>query len=306
MKPVRLSQVDLNLLLPLKALLEERNVTRAARRSNVSQPAMSRTLERLRDTFGDDLLVRSTTGYLLTVRATRLLQELDRVLPLVENLWTGEKFEPQHTKGKVRFGMTDLAASLLVPCLTQALHRRAPNLGLEITPYIRAHDDLATGKMDLLFSPVEAPAPLRTEYLFTDTFTCVVAEGNSFKGDTFSLDRYIKSKHIVISISGGQQILVDRPLAEAGYRRNVFLRMPYFLPALSALGETDYVLTIARRPIQSLLAHYRLRQVKPPPDIPSLNFPFNYLMVWHPRLDSEELHVWFRNLVRITCEKEFG
>jgi hypothetical protein len=85
-------------------------------------------------------------------------------------------------------------------------------------------------------------------------------------------------------------------------RRNVFLCMPYFLPALAVLCDTDYVLTTASRPIQSLLAHYRLRQVKPPPDIPS----FNYLMVWHPRLDSAELHVWFRNLVRITCEKEFG
>jgi LysR family transcriptional regulator, nod-box dependent transcriptional activator len=279
--------------------------TRAPPRVN-SQPAMSRTLERLRETLGDELLVRSPKGYLLTARATRLLQELDRVLPLVEDLWTGETFAPERTKGKVRFGMTDLAASLLVPCLTEALQRDAPNLGLEITPYDRAYDDLATGKMDLLFSPVEAPAPLRTQYLYADTFTCVISEGNSLQGENFTVDQYLGSKHIVVSVAGGQQILVDRPLTEAGYRRKVFLRMPYFLPALASLCNTDYVLTTASRPIQPLLAHYRLRQVKPPPEIPSFNYPFNYLMVWHPRLDSEELHVWFRNLVRTTCEKEFG
>ena len=303
---MQLKQIDLNLLLPLKALLEERNVTRAALLSNVSQPAMSRTLERLRETLGDELLVRSPKGYLLTARATRLLQELDRVLPLVEDLWTGETFVPERTKGKVRFGMTDLAASLLAPCLTKALQRHAPNLGLEITPYARAYDDLATGKMDLLFSPVEAPAPFRTQFLYADTFTCVISEGHCLQGEHFTLDRYLESKHIVINVSGGQQTLVDRPLVEAGYRRKVFLRMPYFLPALAALCDTDYVLTTASRPIPPLLAHYRLRQVKPPPEIPSFNYPFNYLMVWHPRLDSEKLHVWFRNLVRATCEKEFG
>jgi DNA-binding transcriptional LysR family regulator len=306
MKPLQLKQVDLNLLLPLKALLEERNVTRAARRSNVSQPAMSRALQRLRGLLGDDLLVRSPKGYLLTARANRLLQELDRVLPLIEDLWTGETFSPERTKGRVRFGMTDLAASILVPCVTQALQRQAPNLALEITPYHRAYDDLATGKMDLLFSPVEPLAPLRTQFLYADTFTCVISEGNSLKGEKFSLDQYLDSKHIVISVSGGQQILVDRPLAEAGYRRKICLRMPYFLPALASLRDTEYVLTAATRPILPLLAHYGLRQVQAPMEIPSFNYPFNYFMVWHPRLDSEELHVWFRNLVRTTCEREFG
>ncbi len=202
--------------------------------------------------------------------------------------------------------MTDLAASLLVPCLTKALQRYAPNLGLEITPYARAYDDLETGKMDLLFSPVEAPTPLRTQYLYADTFTCVISEANCFQGETFTLGQYLDLKHIVINVSGGQQILVDRPLIEAGYRRDVVLRMPYFLPALAALCDIDYVLTTASRPIPRLLAHYRLRQVKPPSEIPSFNYPFKYHMVWHPRLDSEKLHVWFRNLVRTTCEKEFG
>lgn len=169
-----------------------------------------------------------------------------------------------------------------------------------------AYDDLATGKMDLLFSPVEPLAPLRTQFLYADKFTCVISEGNSLKGEKFSLDQYLDSKHIVISVSGGQQILVDRPLAEAGYRRKICLRTPYFLPALAALRDTEYVLTTATRPIQPLLAHYGLRQVQAPMEIPSFNYPFNYLMVWHPRLDSEELHVWFRNLVRTTCEREFG
>ena len=306
MKPVRLSQIDLNLLLPLQALLEERNVTRAARRANVSQPAMSRTLERLRATLGDDLLVRSSKGYILTARATRLLQDLDRMLPLMENLWSGEMFSAKHTSGKVRVAMTDLVASLLVPRLTVALQRHAPNLGLEIIPYDRAHEDLTTGRVDLLFSPVEAPMPLRTQYLYADTFTCLVSRENSFQEKAFTLDQYLALKHIVISVSGGQQILVDRPLTEAGYRRTISLRIPYFLPGLSALCDTNYVLTTASRPVKTLLDHYRLREVKPPQEIPSFSYPFNYLMVWHPRLDVEELHVWFRNLVRATCEKHFG
>jgi hypothetical protein len=85
---------------------------------------------------------------------------------------------------KAAMWVTDSVASLLVPCLTQALQRHAPNLGLEIIPYYRTYDELETGKMDLLFSPVEAPTPLRTQYLYADTFTCVISEESSFQGGT--------------------------------------------------------------------------------------------------------------------------
>src|ERR1700688_998102 len=108
---LQLKNVDLNLLLPLKALLEERNVTRAANRIHLSHPAMSRVLERLRETLRDELLIRSQGGYILTARGTKLLQEIDQVIPRLEALWTGETFSPRLTTDKVRMVMTDMAAA---------------------------------------------------------------------------------------------------------------------------------------------------------------------------------------------------
>lgn len=298
-----LSNIDLNLLLPLRALLEERNVTRAAKRVHLSQPAMSRTLERLRETLADDLLIRSQGGYTLTARGTKLLQEVDLVIPRLEALWSGETFSPQLTTARVRVVMTDMAASLVLPCLMQALPRHAPNLRFEVVPWSeRAYDELTTGSVDLVFSPVAAPAPLKVDRLFQESFLCVLADSHPFHGKSLSIKQYMALKHVAVDTQAGQQTLVDRPLAEAGYRRDVWLRLPYFVPALAALRATEYVLTSPLRLAHPLLDRYSLREVKAPPEIPS----FSYFMVWHPRLESETMHSWFRQFVLSSCQEEFG
>lgn len=298
-----LSNVDLNLLLPLKALLEERNVTRAAKRVHLSQPAMSRTLERLRETLGDDLLIRSQGGYTLTARGTKLLHEVDLVIPRLEALWSGGVFVPHLTTARVRMVMTDMAALLMLPCLVQALSHHAPNLRVEVVPWSeRVYEELTTGSVDLVFSPVAAPSPLKVERLFEESFLCVLADSHPFQGKSLLIEQYMALKHVAIDTQAGQQTLVDRPLAEAGYRRDIWLRLPYFLPAFAALRGTDYVLTSPLRLTQPMLKGQSLRAVKAPPEIPG----FSYFMVWHPRLESEAMHSWFRQLVLNLCQKEFG
>jgi DNA-binding transcriptional LysR family regulator len=98
MREVHLRNVDLNLLLALYALLEERHVTRAAERCFLSQPAMSRALERLRETFGDLLLVRSGRAYERTVRGEHVLRELESLMPRLEAMVRGEEFDPVEAK----------------------------------------------------------------------------------------------------------------------------------------------------------------------------------------------------------------
>ena len=102
-----LRNIDQNLLVPLQALLEERNVTRAGKRVNLTQSAMSRALERLRELLGDDLLIRASRGYELTPRAAMLARELELLLPRLEQLWSGETFVPANMQGRVRLAMTD-------------------------------------------------------------------------------------------------------------------------------------------------------------------------------------------------------
>ena len=117
MREVHLRNLDLNLLQPLYELLKERHVTRAAERIFLSQPAMSRALERLREMFGDPLLVRSGRGYERTARGERVLQELESLMPRLEAMVRGETFDPAQSQGRFRVALTDNACAILLPTM---------------------------------------------------------------------------------------------------------------------------------------------------------------------------------------------
>jgi DNA-binding transcriptional LysR family regulator len=135
MHKLNLRGLDLNLLVPLQALLEERSVTRAAMRVHLSQPAMSRAFERLREAFSDDLLIRSGKKYALTPRAAALLEELTLLLPKVESLWQKKLFSPASATGCLKLAMTDQMTILLLPELVATLSREAPNVDVQLVPW---------------------------------------------------------------------------------------------------------------------------------------------------------------------------
>ena len=128
MREVHLRTLDLNLVHALQALLEERHVTRAAKRSFLSQPAMSRALERLREMFGDPLLVRNGRGYERTVRGERVLRELESLMPRFEDMVRGEKFDPARSQERFRVAMTDHASMILLPSLVASAAVRQEHL----------------------------------------------------------------------------------------------------------------------------------------------------------------------------------
>jgi DNA-binding transcriptional LysR family regulator len=296
---MHLRNIDLNLLLHLQALLEERNVTRAGRRVHLSQPAMSRALERLRELLGDDLLIRAEGEYQLTPRGMNLRRELDLLIPRLEELWSGRAFAPHLATGRVRVAMTDFASVLILPALMQDLGKLAPGLHVEIVSWQeRAYEDLVAGKVDLVFSPIAAPPPLHVEPLFEERFVCLVAAKHPHSGKSLSLKQYLRHSHIAVETQGGQQTFVDRPLAEAGHRRSIALKVPFFFPAVRALENTELILTSPGRLAREAVSRYRIREVEAPAEIPG----FRYSMMWHPRLHGEALHEWFRGVVLKACK----
>src|ERR1700728_1168277 len=194
MRPVQLRNVDLNLLVPLKALLHERNVTRAAERVNLSQSAMSRTLDRLRSELGGELLVRVGRNYELTPRGTALLGELGQVLPRLAHLWTGEPFSPAQSEGNFRLAMTDDASSVVLPPLAETVGRLAPGIMLEVVPWHeRTHEDnLAT---QLILSPLAAPSTFRFESLFEDHFVCMAGRKLKRGKGAIAMKEYLSFRH---------------------------------------------------------------------------------------------------------------
>ena len=296
MHEMHFPQVDLNLLHILQALLEERHVTRAGKRCFLSQSAMSRAFERLREMFKDDLLIRTGRTYERTVRGERLLRDLENLLPRIAAMIRGEAFETEKSREKIRLALTDYASMVLLPALARRMRTYAPNMTLEVVGWHdRVYDDIESGRIDVALTPIPVPASLQGEVLFEEDFVCVLGSQRKRPASRLTLKQYLNAPHAVVNVLAGQQTLVDRPLAELGLRRRVALMVPFFVPATLAILDTDLILTIPRRLAQSFQTMRELSIVKPPAAIRS----FPYLMVWHPRLTGDFAQAWFREQVRV-------
>lgn len=289
---------DLGLLHDLRALsvlLEERNVTRAALRFHLSQPAMSRTLQRLRGLFDDELLVRSGGDYELTPRARAMQHELALLLPRLQNFVAGKEFDPATATGIVRIIGTDYTTSTLGPHLLPKLFLAAPDLEVRIEP--REHDSytaLEGGRADIALSVLRPAAPLRWEQLFTDDLVCVVDRDHPER-DRFSLADYTAARHVAVTVIDQEQPMIERWLQTRGHSRTAAVRVPHFVSALAALPGTPLVATIPRRLAKLLAAaDPRVRLVEAPEGLD----PFPYGMVWHPRLETDPTHTWLRGMIR--------
>jgi DNA-binding transcriptional LysR family regulator len=298
MRTVHLRNVDLNLLHALHALMEERHVTRAAKRCFLSQPAMSRALNRLRETFGDPLLVRAGRVYERTVRGERVLRELESIMRRLEAMVQEEEFSPAQSQERFRVAMTDHGSMILMPMLLARIRRAAPHVRLELSAWrTQAYEDVAAGRLDIALSAEAVPPVLESELIFNLDFVCLVGSAQPVRTRRFTLKQYLRLPHAVVETLDGQQTLVDRPLAQLGAKRRVALTLPFFVPAIFAVAQTDLILTVPRRLAKITAPIAGLRVVEPPREIKA----FPYFMAWHPRLTPEPAHAWFRDQLRIVA-----
>jgi len=295
MRSVHLRNLDLNLIHPLRALLEECHVTRAAKRSFLSQSAMSRALERLRDAFGDPLLVRNGRAYERTVRGERMLRELESLMPRLEDMVRGEKFDPARSQEVFRVAMSDHAAMIVLPSLLASMRKAAARVKLEVSASgAETHEDVAAGRINLILCPEEAPPSLEAEMLFTLDFVCLVGAALPVRARRLTLKQYLECQHVLVELRDGQQALVDRALSRLAVKRRVAVTMPFFVPAIFAIAQTDLILTVPRKLAEIIADMARVRVVEAPREIQS----FPYFMSWHPRLSNEPAHQWFREQLR--------
>ena len=294
---------DLNLLLAFQALIEERNITRAGQRIFLSQPAMSRVLDRLQTMLRDELLVRTPAGYEPTHRALEIYAGLEKLLPGIEGLLQGSEFNPAEATLEYRIAGSDYSSSLILPRLMKMLGTIAPGIQIEISSLdIDVFQQLEKNALDLAFRVNDAPRPLRTEFLFYEEFVCLFRKGHPLGNGPLSLHQYLKEKHIVISVAGGQQRLIEKTLERLGYQRNVQLKVPYYTFVASIIKESNLVATIPKGLASTLVRTSKIHHLPAPIEFPS----FNYVQVWHPRYDTAPAHKWLRELVKRICSKRGG
>ncbi|MEM7803309.1 MAG: LysR substrate-binding domain-containing protein [Pseudomonadota bacterium] len=303
-----LARLDLNLLVYLDVLLREGNVTRAAQQLGISQPAMSNGLKRLRDAFGDPLLVRTSDGMTPTERALELKPEVREVLSRVERfVQPMTDFEATSSEQVFRIMCSDYAEVTLLPGLLGRLRREAPHITLDVmTPSDVNFHDVEQGKVDLVINRFdELPSSFHQTVLWRDSFSCVVAK-RTLDGRTLDLDTYLASRHVWVSKTGmgvgvgvdpeDVQRLgwVDEALDALGRKRNIAIFTRHYLVALQHAADQDLIATVPTRAARLLSWNKDVTTVAPPFAIDDIDLT----MAWSPLLHNNSGHRWLRQCFR--------
>jgi DNA-binding transcriptional LysR family regulator len=295
MREVDLRRFDLNLLVALEALIEERNVTRAADRLGISQPAASRALGRLRVLFSDALLVDGPGGYILSARAEEIRPALRRTLSSIGDILERSPFDPAAATGDVRLLMPDLQAAALVPHLLTRLAEEAPALNVDIiAPSARAFEALENDVVEAVVAVIDkAPAGIRLRSLYGDEFVTLMRTGHSAARGDLTLDRYLELDHMVVSVTGVGPAYVDEVLARMGRTRRVKVRVPNFFAAVEIAARSDLVMTLPSSLARTAAGMGRFVALAPPLNLGRLAMS----LVWHARHQDAPRHVWLRRTI---------
>jgi DNA-binding transcriptional LysR family regulator len=303
MREVDLRRIDLNLLVALEALLDEKNVTRAALRLGMSQPAASRALGRLRALFSDALLVDGPGGYVLSSRAEELQPLLRRILAGVGEMLEANSFVAATATGRIRLLMPDLQAAALAPHLLARLAREAPSLDLDIVaPGANAIEALEQGAADAMVALIdEAPAGIQRRRLYDEELVTLMRAHHPALTGKFTLDRFLELEHIVVSVTGVGPAPVDEVLARMGRTRRVKLRVPNFFAAVEIAARSDLIMTLPSSLARAAADRRRLVSLPPPLDLGK----FTMSLAWHARQQDAPRHRWLRRTI-VTAAKEMS
>jgi len=293
---VKVSPVDLNLLAVLDAILRTQSVGRAAEQVGITKPAMSHALARLREQIGDPILVRAGQEWHLSERA---LAMRDRVRDLADGarlvLEKEETFDPQKSRREFRVHATDHTLALLGAGVGAALAKHAPHCALRFLS-IQSDDvpALRDGAIDLALGVFpDLPQDFRTQTLFVEKFACVVRKGHPRAKGKLTMTSFLALDHVLVAPRGRAGSTVDDALAARGLSRAVTRFVPYFLVALDLVSKTDCIVTVSERLATAYADRLGLQVLKPPLPLPT----YAIAQVWHPRVDADPSHRWFRRLV---------
>lgn len=310
---MNISRVDLNLLVYLDVLLRECNVTRAAEELGISQPAMSNSLRRLRDLFGDPILVRTSDGMTPTDRALELQPLVRNVLSAAEQVILPKtEFDPAASSRIFRIMASDYTESTLLPVLLRQLRKEAPGIRLDImTPSDVSFHDVERGKVDLVINRFDSlPQSFHQVHLWDDSFSCVLSAENPVIKH-WDLDSYLSSKHVWVSKTGmgvgvgmtpnDVQRLgwVDEALAKLDAKRDITLFTRHYQAALLLGEQDDLIVTIPTMTAMGMAKNPKVVILDPPFEIPRMRLK----MVWSPLLQHDPGHKWLRQIIKSVSEE---
>lgn len=294
MRMINLSRIDLNLLVVLDAIVAEGGVSRAAARLNLTQPAVSHALARLRELFDDPLFVREGRSLVPTSLTKRLVEPLRQSLQALGALIDkGESFDPAKSELTFTVSMRDPMEVLILPPMMRRLGRVAPRIDLRTVQVRRRSLEagLADGTLDAAFD-VALPLSERIhrQRVSADRFVVAVRKAHPRVRPGFTLANYLAEKHVMVTSRRRGPGAEDIELGQHGKRRHVALRCRNYLAAFRVVAESDLVLTMTARYARLLGAGSGVRVLPMPLRMPALDL----FLYWHDRVDGDPANRWLR------------
>jgi len=292
---MRYKQLDLNLLIALDALLEEKNITKAALRLNFSQSTMSGMLARLRTYFKDKLLVPVGRTMQCTVLGDELAGPVRGILVQIENtIAFRQEFVPHDAQRHFRIATSDYSVSVLLAQLIRRMQNLAPRVTFELMPLLASTSDIVnSGQTDLVvtfedYASQEQPQ----EHLLSDTYCCMVWTGNDHVGEWIDIKSFAACGHVTPVFGAFRNYSLDeRIFRQYGVERRLQVITPDFESMAEMIVETDLIATIPTRLATIFAKRYAVRLLTPPIALPSLSL----CMQWHRSLTEDPGHSWLRS-----------
>ena len=283
------SHIDGRLLQVLLAVVEERSVTRAAARLELTQSAVSHQLDRLRAITGDALFVRCGRGIVATARAEALALQARRLLDELRHFAQGPRFDAATFNGTVTIAANDLQRDLLLPLLLRTARVRAPGLALRIVPSgVPSAEMLRDGSCALAITPrPPAAADLMQRRLFDDRY--LVYFDGAMRKPPRDLEQYLAAEHVLVHHEARGGLDIDRFIDDRGVRRRVAVTVAGFSGVAPFLRGSRYLATLPGLLRASLLRGFATA----PAPLPTPPMPM--AMVWHRRHEADPLHQWLRS-----------
>ncbi|MBS0444845.1 MAG: LysR family transcriptional regulator [Proteobacteria bacterium] len=299
---VNFRTLDLNLLRVFDVVMAERNLTRAAERLSITQPAVSNALRRLREAVGEDLLTRNARGVAPTPRADELWAEVRVALAQLRGALEPSGFSPQTDAVSFRIAMADVTAAMLMPALVARIEAAGAVANLRVLPLIvadprpmleRGEADLAVGYFPEAVAAVLAQgarASLRHERLLAGGYVCVMRRGHPLADADFTLDAYCEAHHLLVSFSGRAYGPVDEILAARNRSRRIVLTVNQYYTAGRVVARSDLITVLPLYFVDATGSRDQLVARPLPFELEAMHIE----ALWHMRHDRIAAHQWLR------------
>ncbi|KRB93592.1 hypothetical protein ASE07_12625 [Noviherbaspirillum sp. Root189] len=294
---MRFQKLDLNLLVALDLLLDEKSITRTAKRLHLSQSATSSILGRLREYFNDELLVNVGRNMVPTALAISLQKPVRQlVLQIQATLEIRPHFIAAECERHFRLIASDYTTSILLTRVAQRLRTEAPKVTIEVSPpSLDAAEYIGRGEADFMFVPEEfILEDFSGEVLLEDTYSCVTWAGNDLVGESITREQYLEMGHVSVEFTGRTKSFEHWVFDNAQIKRRVEITATSYSALPQLLLGTDRVATMHTRLARYLADYFPIRCLPLPIDVPKMKM----VMQWNVYQEKDPAHQWLRAVMK--------